>query len=91
MILAALSAAARKAFEMLPHGYEFQSEVGRNGQVRGRVESKAEDILEVLDARGIAVTDEQRNRISDCQDLDTLNGWIRKAATVASADDLFTE
>ena len=42
-----------------------------------------------LDARGIALTDEVRSRIADCTDLDQLTAWIRRAATVSEAHELF--
>jgi hypothetical protein len=81
LIESALSEAARKAFQMLPEGYQFQSETMRK--------SKALDVLEVLDARGLAVTTEQRERIVECSDSETLKRWLRAAATVASVRELF--
>ncbi|WP_158070344.1 hypothetical protein [Nocardiopsis sp. CNR-923] len=36
-----------------------------------------------------AVTDEVRQRIESCTDLDTLHAWIRRSATVDRAEDLF--
>jgi len=45
--------------------------------------------LAFLDARGIAVTDEVRTRIADCTDHDQLTTWIRRAATVSHALQLF--
>jgi hypothetical protein len=97
LIESALSEAARKAFFMLPEGYEFQSKTVREafhkgkteGNVEGRVSEKAADVLDVLDARGLSVTDEQRARILGCTDLDTLSRWLRRAVTVSSANALF--
>jgi hypothetical protein len=45
----------------------------------------------VLDARGLDVTDAQRERVLACSDLDTLARWHRRAVTVASADALFED
>ncbi|MFZ5894182.1 MAG: hypothetical protein ACOY0T_24185 [Myxococcota bacterium] len=42
LIQAALSEAARKAFAMIPPGYEFQSELVRNAISKGRTEGRAE-------------------------------------------------
>jgi hypothetical protein len=86
LIDAALSEAARKAFQMLPQGYEFQSETLR----KNIATTKTADILDVLDARGFAVSPEQRERIVGCTDLDMLKRWIRRAATIASVDALFS-
>lgn len=93
LIDAALSEAARKAFQMLPQGYQFQSETIRKsieqGRVEGRAAEKAAAVLDVLDARGLAVTDAQRERILGTKDLETLTLWVRRAATVATVDALF--
>jgi hypothetical protein len=89
LIEAALSEAARKAFQMLPEGYEFQSETIRNSIEKGRVAEKAADVLEVLDARGLSITSEQRERILGCADSETLRRWLRAAVTVASVHKLF--
>ena len=42
----------------------------------------------VLDARGINVPDELRERITACTDLEQLGKWIRRAATAHTAQDL---
>jgi hypothetical protein len=89
LINAALSEAARKAFQMLPQGYEFQSELVRKSVEKGRVAEKAADVLDVLDARGLTVSAEQRERVLGCNDLDVLKTWLRRAAVVTSADALF--
>ena len=47
------------------------------------------ETLTVLEARGIAVAEEQRARILGCDDLERLELWVRRAATVADASELF--
>ena len=93
LIDAALSEAARKAFQMLPQGYEFQSETVRKsiekGQLAGQLTANAAAVLDVLDARGLVVTNEQRDRILGCSDLEALRRWLRSAVTVTSTDALF--
>jgi hypothetical protein len=54
-----------------------------------RASAQAEDLLLVLEARGLSVTDEQRERITSSTDLELLKTWLRRAVTVASADKLF--
>ncbi len=89
LIKASLSEAARKAFEMLPATYEFQDPALRASYIKGEARSKADDVLTFLDARGLTISDEQRERVLACADLDVLKLWVRKAATVASVDELF--
>jgi hypothetical protein len=97
LIETALGDAARKAFQMLPQNYQFQGpsyRLGRTegrteGRAEGRAEGEAEAVLVFLEARGIAVTDEQRQRILECDDLERLGVWLRRAATVADASGLF--
>lgn len=93
LIETSLSDAARKAFMMLPEGQQLFSESQRQsfdrGQTQGLARGKAMSIIEVLEARGLTVSDAQRERIVGCTDLETLTLWLRRAATVASADELF--
>ncbi|XVQ83779.1 hypothetical protein ACQP2K_33835 [Microbispora siamensis] len=48
-------------------------------------------IFNVLDVRGLEVSDDTRERISRCNDLNQLKDWVRKAVTVTSVDELFAE
>lgn len=105
VIDAALSEAARKAFEMLPENYEFQGptykkarseglrdgrlEGLRDGRLEGQVSMAAANVLEFLEARGLSVSDEVRQRVHASSDLEQLRHWIRRAAVVTSADELF--
>jgi hypothetical protein len=86
LIDAALSEAARKAFQMLPQGYEFQSETLRKNVAT----TKAAAVVAVLEAREIALSEEQKNRILTCLDIKLLDQWIRRAAIIGSADELFS-
>jgi predicted transposase/invertase (TIGR01784 family) len=60
------------------------------GKAVGKAEGKAESILAVLAARGIPVTAETRARIEACKDLPTLDEWIIRAATLTSAEEMFS-
>ncbi|MEU1517013.1 hypothetical protein ABZ490_33525 [Streptomyces sp. NPDC005811] len=57
----------------------------------GRAQRGAEDVLLVLEARGLGVTDEIRERIIACDDPDLTRIWLRRAATTASAAEIFAE
>ena len=87
LLLAWFSQAVREALMSIPAGYQFQSEFARKHQALGR----AEAVLAVLDARGLAVTDEQRKRIEGTTDLEVLDRLVRNAATVDSTDELFED
>lgn len=49
----------------------------------------AEDVLAVLDMRGVDVPEEARARITGCDDPDVLRGWLRQAVVATSIDDVF--
>jgi hypothetical protein len=89
LIFGALSEPARKAFQMDPQGVRFFDESQKQSFDRGRTADRAAAVLDVLEARGLAVTAAQRERILGTKELETLTGWLRRAATVASADALF--
>jgi hypothetical protein len=78
---------------MHPQGVQFFDESLQQsfnrGRIEGRAAEKVADVLDVLDARGLAVSDAQRERIVNCKDLDVLMRWHRRAVTVASVDELF--
>ena len=65
-------------------------EEGRtDGLIDGRIEGERQALLEVLQARGLEVTEEQRARIADCADPDQLKAWVRGAVTAVATSDLF--
>jgi len=94
-----LGEATRAALEELMQSqrYEFQSEFARrhtaigeaHGQARGEAIGEARALLAVLDARGLIVSPEQRDRILSCTDAAALERWVRRAVSVSSTDDLF--
>lgn len=90
LIRAALGEAARKVFEMHPQGAQFFDESLQQSFNRGRASEKAADVIAFLEARGFEISDTQREHIIETTDLETLNKWVRRAATVASVDDLFS-
>lgn len=95
VVLAALPMAAQQYLEelMAANTYQFQSNFARRyfgrGKEEGMAEGEAEAIILFLDARGIVVPPHMREQIMECHDLDQLRIWVRRAATVATADALF--
>jgi hypothetical protein len=60
-------------------------------RAKGRAEGEAKAVLMVLDSRGIPLSRDDRERIGACSDLAVLDGWIRRVASVSSADELFAD
>ncbi len=59
------------------------------GEARGRAEGEAQALIRVLSARGLAVSDEERQRILACQDTDLLARWIERSVIVARTEEIF--
>ncbi|MFB7532237.1 hypothetical protein ACFC0C_29290 [Streptomyces sp. NPDC056178] len=55
----------------------------------GRAEVRAEDILQILSKRGIAVSEQVRERVASCSDLDVLGEWLDRSLTAGVGEDLF--
>lgn len=53
-----------------------------------RKEAAAQEILTVLRARGVAVTDEARQRIQAQEDPATLERWLERAVVATSIEDV---
>jgi hypothetical protein len=79
--------------------YEFKSPLFKGkieaaraaGTEAGTLRSKAEDVLTVLTARGLAVSDEQRARVLASRDLQMLERWLIRAATRSSMDEVLAD
>lgn len=61
----------------------------REGEARGEVRGEVRAILTFLEARGITLTADQRERVAGCVDPVQLQTWIRRAAVVSDAEALF--
>lgn len=57
--------------------------------LKGEAEGEAKGILAVLEVRAIPVSDDVRERIVTCTDLELVNGWLDRARTVTHAEELF--
>ncbi|WP_196776932.1 hypothetical protein [Haloechinothrix halophila] len=90
-VMAALPTAAQACWEdMMAIGtYEYQSDFARRYYGQGRAEGEANALFAVLEARGIAVPDDARARITACTDIEQLETWVRRAVSVNSVEELF--
>ena len=97
LIESALSEAARKALQMFPEGYHYEPkspfarEQFQKGVDQGQAKAKAQCILDVIEERGLAVTEVQRETILNCVDLEQLTRWHRRAIHVTAVDELFVQ
>jgi hypothetical protein len=65
-------------------GYPYVSQMRREGRIEGR----REDILRILDKRGIEVPDEVRDAVNGCDDTKTLDQWFDLALVVTDSQEL---
>jgi pyrimidine operon attenuation protein/uracil phosphoribosyltransferase len=56
-----------------------------------RAQGAVEMVLVVLNERGIEVSDEVRERIEACEDLELAKLWLNRALTVVRAEDVFED
>jgi hypothetical protein len=102
-VLSCMSEATRRVLEerMASGNYEVQSDFLRKYIAQGRVEGEAQgraegeakaravNVLTVLDARGLSVPDDVRHRVLASSDPAELEHWLRRAAVVGSAREIF--
>ncbi|MGQ5604187.1 hypothetical protein [Streptomyces sp. EKS3.2] len=67
----------------------FQSETAQRLRAEGRAEGRAEDVLLLLERRGVEVSEEERARIAGCTDMGVLDAWFVRAITASSVAELF--
>ncbi|MEV7342620.1 hypothetical protein [Streptomyces sp. NPDC093544] len=69
----------------------ISEEIRDEGRAEARVQTAAEDILLVLETRGLDVPDEIRERVTGCDDPELLRHWLTRAVTAPSAEEIFTD
>jgi hypothetical protein len=52
---------------------------------------EAKALLRIIEKRGLALTEAQRNQIMACKDIATLDGWTDRVLAVTSVDELLSE
>ncbi|AUX46759.1 hypothetical protein SOCE26_082680 [Sorangium cellulosum] len=91
LVLSSLNAAARRTLEaMMKAGYEFQSEFARSYVAKGEIKAKAQAVLTFLEARGLEVPADVRERVLASTDLAELDLWVRRAAVINDARELLS-
>ena len=102
LILHALNDSARRAWEALmqTRAYTYQSSFARKyvaegeakgearGEARGRAEGEAKALLTILAARGLEVSEDQRQTILQCTDIALLDTWLQSAVHATCTADV---
>jgi hypothetical protein len=66
----------------------FEERGKAEGKREGLAEGKRAALLTVLEARGLAVSEEQRAVIAACDDAGALDAWIVRATTAGSTAEV---
>ncbi|MFE1915240.1 hypothetical protein [Streptomyces anandii] len=66
-------------------------EIRDEGRAEALVQKGAEDVLLVLEARGLDVSEVVRERVTSCCDLEVLRRWLTRAVSVEAAEAIFGE
>ena len=61
------------------------------GEARGSARTRVEDILGVLNSRGLEPTRGERELIESCDDLDRLHAWFNRALSATSVAMVFED
>ncbi|GHD90500.1 hypothetical protein GCM10010508_35470 [Streptomyces naganishii JCM 4654] len=66
-------------------------EIRDEGRAEALVQKGAEDVLLVLEARGLDVSEVVRERVTSCRDLEVLRRWLTRAVSLEAAEEIFGE
>ncbi|WP_443053860.1 hypothetical protein [Streptomyces sp. NBC_00670] len=69
----------------------YKSYISEEIRDEGRAQRGAEDLLLVLEQRGLDVSDDVRRRITDCHDPEILRQWLSRAVTAPKAEEIFED
>ena len=72
-----------------PYRSIYNRTLWAKGAAEGEAKGEAKAVLTVLEARGFTLSAEARDRIGGCTDLDQLDTWLRRVATIATIEELF--
>jgi hypothetical protein len=59
------------------------------GEARGEARHAARMLFKMLNERGLEVTEEQRETIRSCADVDQLDAWVYRAVTATTTAEVF--
>jgi Tetratricopeptide repeat len=91
LVYTSLNDAARRSLEAKMKDYQYQSDFAKKYVAQGRTEEAARNLLTVLRARSLAVSDPARERILAEKDLERLERWVEKAVVATSVAAILDE
>jgi hypothetical protein len=99
IIMSLASDAAWQFLEAMMHTSEYKKtfldEIHEaalaEGEVKGEARGEAKSVLKILDARGLASSEEQRQRVMSCTDAAQLDIWLDRAITADTTDEVFAD
>ncbi|GAA1012672.1 MULTISPECIES: hypothetical protein [Streptomyces] len=69
----------------------YTSPLSEELRAEGEARRAAEDVLAILEVRGIDIPEAVRERITTCGDPEILRHWLRRAVTAPTAEAIFTD
>jgi hypothetical protein len=91
IMLRLASDAARQILEAMMKTSEYEKTFVERIHEQGISEGKAEAVLKLLDARHLAPSPEQRQRVTSCTDPAQLDLWFDRAITAGTATEVFAD
>jgi hypothetical protein len=91
IMLRLASDAARHILEAMMTTSEYEKTLAERIHDQGIAEGTAGAVLRLLDARHLAPSQEQRDRVASCTDAAQLNLWFDRAITAGTAAEVFTD
>jgi hypothetical protein len=61
----------------------------QQGEENGAVKSRIEDLIKVIQARGLELTEAQLHLVTSCADLAQLAAWFDRALDAKTTDEIF--
>ena len=83
--------AVRQSLEAMMKTREYEKTFIERIHDEGIAEGKAEAVLRLLDARGVSLSPEQRQRVTSSTDPAQLNLWFDRAITASTAAEVFAD
>lgn len=72
-----------------PFASDLRRELEARGRLKGQFEGQAAMLLKLLTARGIELSESQRELVSTCENEENFALWLHRALAADSAEDVF--
>ncbi|MBK8260482.1 MAG: hypothetical protein IPK80_03990 [Nannocystis sp.] len=69
--------------------YQYQSDFALKFFTEGKAEGEASLLLHILERRGIAISEHDRDRVLSCTELAQIESWADRALTATTRDEVF--